>query len=218
MRICLYTMHNEDTLGAMAAITMSNKIGYCAKHGYALHWESWTQEMFPGWERLPVLIYLLKCGHYDWVFWLGTDCLITNYRIKLEYLCDASYGMVIATDCTQIQADSFLIQRGNRGLRFIQEVWKIGKPVDPFEEQGVMDMLSKRAEYKPYIKLLPQRALNSYHYEWIGNGTGGMSRQTKDQMGNYGQWQPGDFVFHIPGQPHWDKMKALRAMQNEVMR
>lgn len=215
--ICLYTMHNWQTIGAMAAMTVPNKIEYCRRHGYAYHEEVWTKAMFPGFERLPVLIHLLKCGHFDWIFWLGTDALITNLSVPVESLIDDRAGIIVAADFNQIQLDSFLIQRRCGGLEIMERVWEHHEiPIGQWYEQSTLHALMREREFSKTVKFVPQRRMNAYHHAWYSEFP--ESRTRRDVHGHDGEWQRGDFVFHIPGRPLEIKLRALKKVLPLIQR
>lgn len=218
MNFAVYTMHNSSTIGDLVAITKPNKLEYCRRHGYSYHEEEWTQSLFPGFERLPVLIYLLQCGHYDWVFWLGSDALITNLNVNLESLVDKDHGIVMATDAWQVQMDSFLIQRSHGGLSLLQSVWEHhASPIGQFMEQSTLDFLMWQPEFLNVVKLVPQRTMNSYRYS-LYSDLGQRYQSGIDCLGRVGEWEPGDFVFHVPGRPLETKLSALRDVARKVQR
>lgn len=220
MNICLYTMHSNSTIGQMAALTVPNKIQYCNRHGYAYHEEPWRGELFPGFERLPVLIYLLKCGYFDWVFWLGTDALITNLSRKLEELVDENHGMIMATDFTQIQMDSFLCQPKHGTIELLEAVWaRRENPIGPWYEQSTLEHFMHEKRFRHTVKIVPQRRMNAYKHKWYSEWKSINSRVNHrlDCLGTDGEWQVGDFVFHIPGRPLETKMQALREIIPLIM-
>lgn len=212
---CLYTAHNPATLGEMAALTLPNKFAYCQRHGYALHVEEWDGTGWPGFYRLAVLMHLLRCAYFDWVLWLGTDCLITNLSTKIESLADANYGLIVSADFTQIQLDSFLVQRERGGLALLEEVWRHrDHPIGKWEEQSTLAAIAPDG----VVKVLPQRAMNSFDHRYYPNWPYGRQRIEAgiDCNGHDGRWQPGDFVFHCPGLDYGTKMAALREKLPQV--
>lgn len=221
MKFCLYTMHSMATIGQMAEMTVPNKHEYCLRHGYSYHEEPWTNVMFPGFERLPVLIHLLKCGYYDWIFWLGTDALITNLNLKLEDLVDPNYGIVMATDFTQIQMDSFLVQPQHGAVELLEKVWEHrNNPIGPWYEQSTLDALIQQPPFKGIVKIVPQRKMNAYRHKWYKEweAINSKVRRRLDCLGTDGEWHPGDFVFHIPGRPLHTKIMALAEVHPMIQR
>jgi len=221
MNICLYTMHREETIGEMVGITAPNKVEYCQRHGYGFHHETWTESMFPGFERLPVLIHLLKCHYYDWIFWLGADALITNLSKRIEDLVDPNFGIVMATDFTQVQMDSFLVQKKMNGLKLMEKVWgHRDSPIGQWYEQSTLDSLMNTSRFRGTVKLVPQRFMNAYRHKWFSEWfeINEKIKNHEDCLGTNGEWQPGDFVFHIPGRPLETKLRALREIVPLIQR
>lgn len=218
MRIALYTMHGPG-IADMAAITVPNKVEYCTRHGYAYHESKHdgARHSWPGYDRLPDLIRWLRCGLYDWVFWLGTDCLITNLSTRLEEFIDPRYGMIIATDANEVQMDSFLVQRGARGEELLQRIWDTRfVSYGPNQEQSNLDAKIKVEGFGRSVKIIPQRKLNSYNYDLYAHEKAQGFAAKTDFFGNDGQWRPGDFVFHVPGRGADVKIATLRDMLAQV--
>lgn len=69
------------------------------------------------------------------------------------------------------------------------------------------------------IKKVPQRKMNSYRYEFL-RGYKFVSDRFEsgmDSLGNYGEWQSGDFIIHVPGIPNERKVKILQDMLGKVV-
>lgn len=221
MRIALYTMHSP-AIGQMADITIPNKSKYCCRNGYSLHQFSFTGERhkWPGYDRIPILIELLKSGMFDWIFWLGCDAMITNMGIKLESIVDSQYGMIIACDATQIQMDSFIVQSRSGGLELLEAIWNT-RDVEygPWYEQSNLDSKRMESEFLDTVKIIPQRTMNSMIYELYPDLYSEFPRfaSKTDCNGNVGQWERGDFVFHVPGRPLDVKLHMLREISKSIV-
>lgn len=159
MRFCLYTMH-APSLAEMSAMTVPNKIEYCQRHGYSYYQEPYTGAMWPGFERLPPLIGLLKSKLFDWVFWLGTDCLITNLNQKLETIValDPRAGLVISVDAFDLQMDAFLVRASDsRAIALLERVFDMRhNPPGTHEEQSSLSSIFRQPEFGDCVKLMPR--------------------------------------------------------------
>lgn len=213
MRFCLYTMH-APSLAEMSAMTVPNKIEYCQRHGYSYFQEPYTGAMWPGFERLPPLIGLLKSKLFDWVFWLGTDCLITNLNQKLESIAalDPRAGLVISVDAFDLQMDAFLVRASDsRAIALLERVFDMRhNPPGTHEEQSSLSSIFRQPEFGDCVKLMPQRVMNSFEYRLYPE-LGGKYLTGTDMLGTHGEWVRGDFVFHVPGRPLGTKLERLRA-------
>lgn len=216
MKLSVATIYTEN-IKELAIITVEyNKRKYCEKHGYDLNVK--TKDFACGdfgFAKIHYVLSLLKGGKYDWVYWCGSDTMITNYNIKLESLIDDNFDFIIANDVWNLNADSFLIKNSPRAIAFFERVYSLydlyidsnGKPIDTgerlpdggckawAEQDAIIDL---KEEYKDIIKIVPQKVLNSYCYAlyptpWHQAG--------KDCLGNNGDWSDGDFLVHWPGVP-----------------
>lgn len=206
----------------MADITVHNKTEYCTRHGYCYYQDVFTGgcHWFPGYDRIPALLMLLKTNSFDWIFWLGCDALITNMSIRLETIIDNNYGMIAATDGTELQMDSFLIQRARKGLELMERVWETRHETHGhYLEQSNLIKQSATPEFLGTVKLVPQKTMNSMRYglypdyQWNERFVKGI-----DCLGNSGEWSKGDFIFHVPGRPFQTKLAALREVEPFVVR
>lgn len=214
MKICVLSPRSQmPEMVPLVAITDPAKRRYCKRHGYefltpTLPGNRCNEEEKYGFKRLVLLVDLLKSNAYDWIWVVGCDVLITNPSIKLESLIDDNFGLVIGTEPGGVGMDSFLIRRARGGLELMERLLAYrDHPVGGAHEQSTLDSIRSESEVAKVIKVLPQRALNSYKYSTLhqyaflhpGFVTG------TDALGNSGEWQPGDFVLHTPGLPKEDQ-------------
>jgi hypothetical protein len=67
---------------------------------------------------------------------------------------------------------------------------------DWFQDQTAMeDIILRRPRL---VTIIPQCAFQTYEYAKYA-GLGGNYANSVDAQGNRGQWQPGDFILHVPG-------------------
>jgi len=217
MKLSIATIYTED-IKELAVITVEyNKRKYCEKHGYDLNVKTNNFQCSDfGFAKIAFVLDLLKSGKYSWVFWCGSDTMITNYGIKLEDLIDDNYHFIIANDVWDLNADSFLIKNSPEAISFFEKVYSLydkyidknGKPIDDgsrlpdggtkawAEQKAIIDL---KSEYEKIIKVVPQKTLNSYCY-WIYPSK--WHQAGKDCLGNDGSWSSGDFLVHWPGLPN----------------
>lgn len=218
MKICVFNPFSN--LKELAEITVPNKRKYCERHGYDLLNPPLggtgcnEQEMYGFRRRMPLVVEMLKSNTYDWIWVVGVDVLITNLSITLDSIIDNDYGMIVGADVMGVGMDSYLIRSQNGGLELLEKVVSFkDKPIGAQHEQSTIDSLCKQEPelLKKVIKLIPQRRLNAYkyanlhQYEFLHPGfvTG------TDCLGNSGEWQPGDFVLHVPGITDQQKLSLL---------
>jgi len=220
MKICVFSPFSN--LKELAEITVPNKANYCVRHGYdflikPLGGTGCNEiEMYGFRRRMPLVIELLKANIYDWIWVVGVDVLVTNLAIKLESIVDDNYGMVVGTEPLGVGMDSYLIRKQKEGLEFLERVVSfMEKPIGAFHEQSTIDTLCRQEpEFSKVVKRVPQRTLNSFQYaktnlNVYGYISAGFVTGT-DCLGNSGEWQPGDFVLHVPGIRDDQKLAILK--------
>jgi hypothetical protein len=226
MNIAVFDSH-MDNYAEMASFTIPNKQEYCQRHGYTFLSKIITEsELMPAihpvtWDRLRLLIELLRSGRWDWIWTIGTDTMITNMTTKLESLIDEDYHFIISCEwCSPMQADSFLACYSPECLSFLDAVMSLYGQFKSHcwvEQAAMIELLPK---FKDWIKILPQRAMNSYDYTKYAEMYPNEERITKanDYQGNSGQWQRGDFVIHWPGLKPWQRINFIKEILPQIVR
>jgi hypothetical protein len=219
LKFALVTAHN-DAYQPLADITWNqNKKIYCEKWGYdAISMTSGFQHplRFISFERSRYIADLLESGKYDWIHAVGCDTMITNFNIRLEDLIDDNFDFVIATDCYNINNDSFLARASDTTIKWLRntvnllESYSNAKWLDQSAMIDTIDMMADR------IKIVPQRTMNSYNYDLYPGLVPHIYK--KDLFGNDGQWQPGDFLIHWPAVPLDTRIALAQEMLGQVVK
>lgn len=214
MKIALLNIYTENIKQLAVITTEYNKRKYCEKNGYDLlvKTKDFSYKDF-GFEKIKFVLDTVKSNKYDWILWVGSDTMITNYNIKVEHLIDEEKSFIIANDVWDFNSDVFLIKNHPRSIEYFEEILSLhdkyidenGKPRDLgvrlpdggarcwAEQEAMIDLKEK---YKDAIKIVPQKILNSYLYHlypspWHQKGL--------DCEGYDGRWSEGDFIVHWPG-------------------
>ena len=209
MNFAIINAHLPNYEALAKLTTYGNRAEYCTRHGYNLLVQTEGFDMpayHPvSWSRFKFMRNLLASGQYDWAYCCGTDTLHTNFNIRLEDLvakAGPEHHVIASCEwCSPIQADSFLVRHSPVGIAWMDAI--LGKfnqyKNDTWVEQrAIIDTLP---DWAKVVKILPQRAMNSYDYSLYLNTYSGEPRvvQAKDWFGNDGQWHQGDFLIHWPG-------------------
>ncbi len=196
---------NNLAYEALAKLTDKHRQEYADKHGYTYVpikegfiepiTDAYVHDTsLVGFEKVHSAIKIFDkypdCSH----LWMpDVDTLITNMTIKLEdILSKYPKPFLVGTDCNGINTGNFIVSRewGYDFLKFIvtqREAYR----GNILNEQAIV--IDNYAANKGFIERLPQRVINSYEY-------GLYDFELMDILGNNGQWQPGDFNIHWPGQ------------------
>jgi hypothetical protein len=228
MKACVATMHTPWSYQELADLTNPNKEKYCTKNGYDFrpkffdfHYEkSYIDPNRPfginnfsvGWEKIFFVLDLLKENKYEWIFWLGCDTLITNYNTKLEDVVDNNYHFMIAYDCNDWNADSFLIRNSKEGIEYFEYLASV---IDKYRQhvwQEQQAMIESRDKFASITKVLPQEDINSFEYSLYPTP---QHQAGRDAMGNNGRWTKGHFVVHWPGTTLGQRLKLADKYLNK---
>jgi len=176
-RFLIFTYHDEMLHGTksykdVAEFTMPSKIDYCKTHGYDFYAKDndFDFSRRVNWERVPMFIDLIKQGKYDWLWFLGTDCMVMNHTIRLENIIDDNYDMIIASSSDEkieVNTDSWLVKCNDWSLNFLE---KINKKTELYhhswcEQQAVINELYNE-ETRKHFKIVHTRYFNSYYHAW----------------------------------------------------
>ena len=218
MNFALVTAHNEG-YQPLADITWNqNKLLYAERHGYdaIAKTDGYKYPLpFISFERTELIIELLESGRYDWIHACGCDTMITNFTIRLEDLADNDYDFVIATDCYNINNDSFLARASDITINWLKHVVSVREQYATakwFDQSAMIESIDMMEDR---IKIVPQRELNSYDYDLYPIEP---HIYKKDMFGNDGQWQPGDFLIHWPAVPVPQRIIMAQDMLSKVVK
>lgn len=218
MNFAIVTAHN-DAYQPLADITWNqNKLLYAQKWGYTAvaktdNFKHPAAQM--SFERTELIVEMLRSGKYDWIHAAGCDTMITNFNIRYEDIVDSDYDFIIATDCHNLNNDSFLARATPTTIAWLQHIVDVREQYanNPWYDQQAMidsiDMMGDR------IKIVPQRTLNSYDYSQYPNEE--QFRDGHDMFGNDGKWQPGDFLIHWPGVPNDRRIPLAQQKLTQVL-
>jgi hypothetical protein len=212
--------HHDSGYKPLADITWNqNKAEYANMHNYAMHakTENWTctlpNGLMSGFEKIHFAKEILEeHDHYEWIWWTGSDTLITNFGTRIEDRVINSHHFVIAVDVNGINADSILIRNTAEGKGFLDDI--ISKKEEGLKfwdgEQRIINYLCGFPgtsepgwprgndlkvcdKYKNIVKLVPQRYMNSFNYSLYPQ-----YQPPNDKFNRNGNWVLGDWLIHWP--------------------
>ena len=239
MKIAILNIYTKN-IKELAVITVEyNKRKYCEKHNYDLIVQT-DNFSIPhlGFEKLAMIKRTLETGKYDWVYWCGSDTMITNYDIKIEDLIDNNYCFILACDVWDWNVDSMLFKNDKRSIDFLEKIiskhdqyvdengnarsnnikLKDGCTVAWGEQAAIIEECKGKffspeikEEYKDFVKEVPQKSMNSYLYDLYPTP---FHAKKMDYQGRSGEWSDGDFIMHWPGTRNEIRIRlALNSIQ-----
>jgi len=203
-QFAIVSMYN-DAHAELGQVTWPNKEAYAEKHGYGAYCK--TEDFISQpihFEKLVIMLDIMKANpDLEWVWWLDNDAIITNDEIKLETIADPDYHVIITTDIASLNSGSFMVRNSQQGRGWLEFILDKGlghyKDNRWPEQQPMTDFYVK---FEDIIKVVPQRTMNSYEYQIYGV-------DPHDQLDTSGQWQPGDFVLHMPAIPNPTRLQII---------
>lgn len=194
----------------MADITIPVAQRYADKHGYNLIVQKWPEPYLSdfGYRKLEQIQGLFEHGEADVIWSLDLDTIITNHSFRIEDFIDEDSVMFITKDFNNINGGSFIVRNCNYANTFLDLlISKRGHDKMFCEQDAIVDYyerlqpLFNKYEW-PSIKILPHPSINSYLYENYPD----IPLQTHKQ----GNWNPGDFVLHLPGLGFEQRLNILK--------
>lgn len=197
-----------------------NKIPYCQKHGYQHELLRFRWNGMPEAQALKIkhLKNILDSTSEDtWIWWTGTDLMITNFLIRLEDVIDLNYHFIIASDFNGINADSMLIRNSALGREYLNLIDTMLPTINHWEgEQHAIKITHK--DYPHIVKVVPQRMINSYEIDIYKNRQEYAGSNWLDDLGTDGNWQSGDFAIQWPACTLQHRLKLFEQYNKLVIR
>jgi len=204
-QFAIISMYNESHKD-LGEVSWPIKEQYAEKHGYGAFCktDNFTDPVSIQFEKFILMLDLFEANpDLEWCWWLDNDALITNYDIRLEDIVDNDYHVIVTTDVATVNGGCFIVRNTEQGRGWLKFMLYIGhkeyKDNKWPDQQPMADFFIK---YRDIIKVVTQRTMNSYDYNIY-------QVEGIDQLGESGQWQPGDFVIHFPALPNPTRIQLM---------
>ncbi len=179
-------------------VTGSVKDAYCAKHGYrhivklAPYGDPTNYYAFQRLRYLRDLLFgdLPEGRNIEVVLVMNSHAQVMNHTIRIESLLDDRHDFYIAGVINGLNAGVFIVRKSEwlkTWLDHLLALEAIHHNHD-WKEQKLIQDTWQWPQFKSHIQHVDQRLLQGYlwrHYDWPDTSPG--------------QWQPGDWILHIPG-------------------
>ena len=214
--------HHDPGYQPLADLTWhQNKKEYCNLHGYdmiARTNDFITQQpdgLMTGFEKIHLARQvLIDHPEYEWIWWTGTDTMVTNFATRLEERTNNAFHFIVSVDINCINADSFLVRNTQEGMQFLTAILALeeeyfAKYWDT-EQRAIANLvglpgtgdlgwpnpsnIELTGQFKDIVKVMPQRYMNCFNYHLYGS----TYSHHKDKFDFDGNWQLGDWLIHWP--------------------
>ena len=223
MNIGIVTLHNESYKDLAYYTFDNNLIEYAKKQSYSIFCktDNFSTEYMIYFEKIKFIIDTFNNNPtIDWLWWIDTDAMVTNYNIKLESIIDNDYDIIMSTDFNGLNCGSFLVKNTSKGKAWLEMIFSqrfVYRFYSHAWPEQIIIMETAR-NYTEILKVIPQKTFNSYYYSLYGENYG-HDGSGLDRLGLSGNWEPGDFVIHWPGYPnHQRVLWAKTFSENAVIK
>lgn len=217
-------------------LTLRSKQNYTNKHGYDLLVRRSFQE-FPEYgfskERMQaryigfsrVLTAFLMLEHYEVVFWIDGDALITNDEILVEDIINdsqsfyASYDWTCSKDTPRghhcFSTGNFILQRTDNTIELFNKFYQASKLFldDHGAEQSTLNFLyNTDSTLQKDFCIISQQYLNAVPESILETNTwtSDINRSGKDKtMHIVSPWNSTSFLLHLTGCSNQDRVEQL---------
>lgn len=217
--IILATMHDDNYAELAAETWDNNKVKYAEKHGYA--YIAKTENFYgipPGFEKVQFLIDLLDAyPDTEWIWWTGTDSMVTNFNVKVEDKVIAEADIVMSADFNFIiNCDSILVRNTAASKAWLQSIMDAMPEYHNHQYKEQQFMIDTIDTAEAVISLQPQNHMNSYEYKCYKVAPWNYQQET-DVNGDRGQWEPGDWLVHWPGTQPNERLALVAETKDKII-
>ena len=213
MKIAIASLYDDNYEDFVQQTLFSNHIEYCNRHGYTLLAEKRSFVENKGWEQIKFL--LENISKYDWIWYVGNDTLVMNHTIKVEDKIDNNYHYIVSSDINGPNAHSFLVRNSPECIQWLEFIWSMRFNDDYFHhnwaDNQVVHDFHNQQPWSTYIKVQPQRYMNSYLYRELWG-------YRWEERWAEGQFEEGDWLLHMPGTDLETRKWIVENFKNKVIK
>ena len=221
MIIALATMHDPQYQELATETWDNNKVKYAEKHEYA--YVAKTEDFYgfpPGFEKIQFLLDTFEAyPDIAWIWWTGTDSMVTNFNVKIEDKIAAAPDahVIMSSDFNfAINADSILIKNSPEARAWLQDIMDNMPTYGNHQFKEQQYMLDSADKYVDIIEVMPQNFMNSYEYRMYKVAPWNYT-DTTDVNGERGQWESGDWLVHWPGTQPKERMELVKEYKEKII-
>jgi len=197
----------SDSYKDMAAICLPNLRRYCDRHGYQLK-EIRVEDDNAWFKKHKAFAELFDTLTEEDIIWCGdVDGLVMNHTIKIEDLINETHSFFITHDFNELNGGSVIIKANESGRKF-NDLVLANRLNYPNEQNFYNDIYHDMPEI---IKVLPQKAMNSYDYS--------LYHECKEYIGRpeLGDFERGHFFIHFPGLSPENKLAMMQEFKEKII-
>lgn len=145
----------------LSELSDASKHAYAKQHGYS--WSRCTHVDYThqARERIEFCYKCMRRGTFEWLFFVGSDAVITNPNVKLESFVSPDVDFIFAEDSCGPQPEAWLLRNCPASLDYLLSVMESTAP----SEQDALKIALRDSPLR--VKIVPQKDLNAYAHFWL---------------------------------------------------
>ena len=129
LAICGVSIGDQYNKKKWVKYALDNHKAYCNRHNYSYILRKLPKtNRIATWEKIDLMKEIILSNKYDYIFWMDTDSIFTNFNIKIEDIINNTgkkYNFIFSGDTNIINAGHFIIKSCTWSLNEIKKIWNI---------------------------------------------------------------------------------------------
>lgn len=204
MKITIAQYYTENLTHGPFAEAINKK--YCDENGYDYFVEKDSTKIraklegkAPTWYKPHLILEVIEKQNPDYILFLDTDAIISDFNGKIEDFIDPNYNLIVANDISThslMNAGVFLIKNDEWAVKFLNDWWNLGNTLKPSQTRNFF-VSPQHLEIEGYFMngLWMDQTILTYMYENIeeyGNKINIISNRSFNWM----LYNDNNFIFH----------------------
>lgn len=209
MKIAVQILYTESWQ-PIADIVLPVAEKYCLKHGYNIIVGKYPEPCLSdfGYKKLENIKLLFENNEYDVIWSLDLDTLITNLKVKVEDFIGNDHDFYICKYPNGINAGSFIFKNTEWAIEFLRRT--IGY-------RGRPKMYCEQDAFNRYVNVYGVENIKFIEHPSINSTLFKLYPEFGKQKHEDGQWEPGDFVLHLPALGIEKRIELLNEYKSKIV-
>lgn len=127
--ICGVSIGDEYNKKDWVKFALQNHKDYSNRHSYTYILRKLPKtNRISTWEKIDLIKKIILSNEYDYIFWMDTDSIFTNFTIKIEDIINntgENYNFIFSGDTNIINAGHFIFKSSSWSLKELEKIWNI---------------------------------------------------------------------------------------------
>jgi SAM-dependent methyltransferase len=204
MKITIAQYYTDNLTHGPFAEAINKK--YCEEKGYDYFVEKDSTKIrtklgakAPTWYKPHLILEVFEKHNSDYVLFLDTDAIISDFNGSIEDFIDENYNLIVANDVSThslMNAGVFLIKNNEWSIKFLNDWWDLGQTLKPSQTRNdFVNPLSFEVEGYFMNGLWMDQTILTYMYENIEEYRNKINIISNRSF-NWMTYNDNNFIFH----------------------